>query len=206
MMSVVSTLSPYDKMICGMQFNIPPPPGVTGVTVTGYGDGALNNRRQEFSMAVAEQRQDKRTVAAPPPSPVRAYGGRRLHVDAITVNCRVEKGRGGLGHAATLCFPCPLIKPDAPISERPAFPADFAAGPRRRLEGVGRVASRRGLRRFRSGKTGAFPSRRLMPFGGKAPDAAISPDRGWNIAAGKGYSGASSEARVETARVRRDWR
>jgi hypothetical protein len=45
-----------------------------------------------------------------------------------------------------------------------------------------------------------------MPFGGKAPDAAISPDSGWNIAAGKGYSGASSEARVETARVRRDWR
>ena len=29
---------------------------------------------------------------------------------------RVEDGRGGLGHAATLRFPSPLIKPDVRIS------------------------------------------------------------------------------------------
>src|ERR1700720_2597953 len=29
---------------------------------------------------------------------------------------RVEEGRGGLGHAATLRFPSPLIKPDMQIS------------------------------------------------------------------------------------------
>src|SRR5258707_13561141 len=31
-------------------------------------------------------------------------------------NCRVEEGRGGLGHSATLRFPSPLIKPDVRIS------------------------------------------------------------------------------------------
>src|SRR3954468_19980654 len=37
----------------------------------------------------------------------------------ITASCahrRVEDGRGGLGHAATLRFPSPLIKPDVRIS------------------------------------------------------------------------------------------
>jgi hypothetical protein len=30
--------------------------------------------------------------------------------------CRVEDGRGGLGHAATPRFPSPLVKPDVRIS------------------------------------------------------------------------------------------
>ena len=30
--------------------------------------------------------------------------------------CRVEDGRGGLGHAATLRFPSPLIKPDVRVA------------------------------------------------------------------------------------------
>jgi len=34
----------------------------------------------------------------------------------MPIHRRVEDGRGGLGHAATLRFPSPLIKPDVRIS------------------------------------------------------------------------------------------
>src|SRR3954467_10217563 len=37
-------------------------------------------------------------------------------VDGGAIHRRVEDGRGGLGHAATLRFPSPLIKPDVRIS------------------------------------------------------------------------------------------
>jgi hypothetical protein len=46
-----------------------------------------------------------------PPLEIRAY---RAHT--VTRNCRVEEGRGGLGHSATPRFPSPLIKPDVRIS------------------------------------------------------------------------------------------
>src|SRR3954451_15759362 len=39
-----------------------------------------------------------------------------LVIRAVGAHCRVEDGRGGLGHAATLRFPSPLIKPDVRIS------------------------------------------------------------------------------------------
>src|SRR4029450_7457842 len=39
-----------------------------------------------------------------------------LGAPCSVVHRRVEDGRGGLGHAATLRFPSPLIKPDVRIS------------------------------------------------------------------------------------------
>src|SRR3982750_3625443 len=38
------------------------------------------------------------------------------HLTRKRAHRRVEDGRGGLGHAATLRFPSPLIKPDVRIS------------------------------------------------------------------------------------------
>src|SRR3954464_12753887 len=39
-----------------------------------------------------------------------------LAPDFLPLICRVEDGRGGLGHAATPRFPSPLVKPDVRIS------------------------------------------------------------------------------------------
>ena len=70
---------------------------------------------------------------------------------------RVEDGRGGLGHAATLRFPSPLIKPDVRIC-RVAQPL-LAFAPQ-----LGRIEARTGLRMMptfprspRSFRTAGFP-------------------------------------------------
>src|SRR3954468_7403552 len=51
-----------------------------------------------------------------PTSPLQDNRNSGFQITASCAHRRVEDGRGGLGHAATLRFPSPLIKPDVRIS------------------------------------------------------------------------------------------
>ena len=51
-----------------------------------------------------------------PTTPLKDNRNSGFQITASCAHRRVEDGRGGLGHAATLRFPSPLIKPDVRIS------------------------------------------------------------------------------------------